>query len=248
MRNLIIVTLLMLGFAIVPVSAETEYESLSRKAARYFDNGEWANANAMYVLMMEKEPHEVSTYAHAAVVQVMMGDTVRALDLLPRSMSYEVPVDSFFTDLRDTSFSIGHGELYCNYLIGVKKTYPWFSRIADNYLMRYYAFRQNGPELIKYAKTMLAGMPNNRDFLRMLAHGCLLTGDTKGAIDAWLKTVELYPDDYDTVLDLANCYDAEGNKDAALKWMLRASELRTTPYVTARISALGDTTPNTKMD
>ncbi len=238
MRKLLIIAAI-IAAAITGLSAQqTDYERLEGKAVRFFDNGEWASANAMYLLMLEQQPRRVSTYGNAVVADIMAGDTAQALAMVPRAMSYEVPLDTLLHHVRQTSFSIGRGDLYEHFLLDIKGAYPWLSRVADNYLMQYYAFRQNGPELIKYAETMLAGLPDNLGFLRMLAHGRMLDGDSTGAETAWLRAVALYPRDYDTVLDLANYFDASGDRVAALKWMERAATLRSTPYVEARIAAL----------
>lgn len=218
--------------------AQTDYERVEAKSKRFFENKEWASAIAMYILMLEQQPKAADTYAHAAVAYTMTGDTINAVELVPRSMAYAVPLDSLLENVRRVSFSIGRGDLYEDYLHEIKSTYPWLSRVADNYLMKYYAFRQNGPELIRYARVMLSGLPDSREFLRMLAHGLLLTGDTRGAIGAWLKVTDIYPDDYDTTLDLANCYAALGDKTEALSWMKRALDLRSTPYVLSQIQKL----------
>ena len=229
-------------FIIVPiVYGQNEYQRIENKAQRFFDNEEWASANAMYLLMLEEEPRQVSTYAKSAVSNIMIGDTVQALSMVTRSMKFEVPLDSLLAGIRAVSFSIGRGDLYEHYLLKIKTTYPWFSRVADNYLMQYYAFRQNGPELIEYAETMLEGLPGNRNFLRMLAYGQLISGNNSGALETWHRVMFLYPEDYDTILDLANFYDATGEKYDALKWMLRAETIHPTPYVSTRISELRKT-------
>lgn len=216
----------------------TDYQRLENKAKRFFDYREWASANAMYLLMLEQNPRDTQTYAHAVVAEMMTGDTIQALDMATRCMNYEIAPADFLSDIRNVSFSIGNGRLYEEYLLKIKKTYPWYTRIADNFLMQYYGFRQNGPELIKYADTMLQGLPDDRDFLRMLARGQLLDGNTRAALDTWEKTIRLYPDDYDTTLDLANTFDALDNRAEALKWMERAFQLRPTPYVRQRIETL----------
>lgn len=232
----ILLTFFLCTFALA--YGQSDYERLSGKAERFFANEEWTSAHAMYLLMLERQPSEVSTYSHAIVADIMAGDTVGAVEMLPRAMSYEISFDTLLTDVRTTSFSIGRGDLYENYLLEIKNTYPWLNRVADNYLMQYYAFRQNGPELVRYATTMLNGLPENVTFMRMLAHGFLLTGRTDDAKDVWLKIVSLYPDDYDTVVDLANYYDTVGDRESALDWMRRVYGLRPTPYVERRIDAL----------
>lgn len=240
MRRKILLYITVLCVAVPNLIAQSEYDRVAAKAQRFFDYQEWASASAMYLLMMEERPQVPDTYAKAIVSNIMNNDTVQALNLVPRAMNYQVPVDSILVKVRDVSFSIGRGKLYENFLLDFKNKYSWFSRVADNYLMQYYALRQNGPELIHYAEIMLKGLPDDRNFLRMLAHGQLLDGKTDAAINTWARVVALYPDDYDTVLDLANCYDALGNNAAALKWMRRADSLRVTPYVTKRIAALSE--------
>ena len=215
-----------------------DYEQLEAKAQRFFHYKEWSSANAMYVLMLEQQPSNAKTYALSAVANIMAGDTLQALETVPRSMKNEVPFDSLTAQIKAISFSIGRGDLYEHYLLDVKRTFPWLSRVADNYLMKYYAFRQNGPELVKYARMMLAGLPDNHNFLRMLAHGLMLCGDSTGAEQTWLKVISLYPDNYDTMLDLANYYDAVDNRAEALAWMQKVYAIRPTPYVAERIDFL----------
>lgn len=238
MRLKSIFIFLVAGFLVALAANDDNYSNLRSKAKRFFENEEWASANAMYLLMLEQEPGCSQTYARAIVADIMAGDTVQALEMITASMSYEVPFDSLLSEVRATSFSIGHGDLYCNFLLKIKDTYPWLNRVADNYLMQYYDFRQNGPELIKYARTMLAGLPDDLDFMRMLAHGLLLTGHTDEAVEQWHNIVSLYPENYDTVLDLANFYDATCDTSQALEWMRRANHLHPTPYVASRINAL----------
>lgn len=234
-----LLSVFIISAATATVHAESDYDRQQKKAERFFDNEEWASANAMYILMLEQDPKSTPVYARSIVANIMNGDTLRALEIVPQAMNNEVPFDSLMTDVRKVSFSIGHGDLYENYLLGIKNSFPWLSRVADNYLMQYYSFRKNGPELVRYARTMLAGLPDNRNFLRMLAQGELLSGNTGNALKTWLKVVSLNPDDYQTILDLANCYDAQGDNHEAFRWMKRAYELHPTPYVETRIDALG---------
>lgn len=218
--------------------AQSDYDRLAQKAQRFFDYKEWASASAMYHLMLEQKPTQSQTYALAVVANLMNGDTVQALDMIPRAMAFQIPVDTVLTNVRNISFSIGRGKLYEHFLLNFKAKYPWFGRIADNYLMKYYALRQNGPELIRYANIMLKGLPDDRGFLRMLAHGQMLDGMTADALNTWSRVVSLYPTDYETILDIANCYDSLGDAQKALDWMKRADNLKKTPYVTSRIATL----------
>lgn len=238
-NRILVVALSILLFAQTGVS-QNEYAKIESKAQRFFDNQEWASANAMYMLMLDQKPEKASTYARAVVAEMMVGDTVAALDMVPRSMEYKIPFDSLLNEIRNVSFSIGNGDLYEDYLLKLKVRYDWLNRVADNYLMRYYSFRQNGPQLIAYAEMMLSGLPENINFMRMLAKGQLLDGKTQSAIETWNRIMTLYPDNYDTMLDLANCYEALGDKAEALKWWRKVADVDMTPYVESRIKLLSD--------
>lgn len=222
----------------------TGYATTAAKAERFFANAEWPSACAMYILMLEERPDCSSTYSAAVVANTMAGDTAQAIALVPRAMSHGVAFDSLLSGVRDRCFSIGHGDIYEHFLMDIKGHYPWLARVSDNYLMQYYDFRQNGPMLIRYARLMLDGMPENRRFKRMLARGLMLDGRTTEAVATWTDIVEAHPDDYDTLLDLGNYYDATGDAGRAVHYLTRAEDIRPTPYVARRIA---DLTPKTNI-
>lgn len=239
MKKKIIITLLAV-FSVCVLSAQTsddsEFDRLERKAALFFSNAEWRNANAMYVLMLEQRPGDRAVYPHAIVSNIMAGDTVRALSLIPQAMNNLIPIDTVLTEVQQTSFSIGRGELYEQFLLKSRETYPWYSRVINNYLLAYYDFRSNGPELVKYAGMMLAGLPSDLRLMRLLARGQMLSGETADAVKTWHQIIDLYPENYDTILNLANYYAVSGDTNSALTWFRRADSIRSTPYVSAYIA------------
>ena len=240
MKQKVFITLLLTLFTTSVLWSESpgdsEFDRLERKASLFFSNSEWRNANAMYVLMLEQRPHDRGTYSHAIVSNIMAGDTARALGLITLAMSNRIPIDTVLTEVRQTSFSIGRGELYEHFLLKTRSAYPWYSRVVNNYLLEYYDFRSNGPELVRYSTMMLEGLPSDLRLLRLLARGQMLSGLTDNAVNTWLKIIDLYPHNYDTLLDLANFYAVSGNPDSALTWFRRADAIRSTPYVSDYIA------------
>lgn len=235
-----LLTTLLIACCLLPVCAATDdnsddYAALERKAANFFDRKEWPNANAMYILMMDSRPDDPAPYYSSAVVNIMMGDTARAIQLIPAAMINSIPIDSIFNGVERTGFSIGRGDLFEQFLLKARESFPWYSRIIDRRLMAYYSFRDNGPEIVRYARIMLEGLPGDLRFMRMLARGQMLSGETDEAVATWRDIISRYPDDYDTLLDLANYFAAVDRPDEALPWFRRAEALRSTPYVTAYI-------------
>ena len=232
MKRLLLL-LVTLVAALSPAFAADDDANLARKAQRYLDEGEYPNASALYMLLLDRNPHEAKYYGSAIVANYMQRDTdsIAALAVFDRAMKVGIPIDTLFNDVRQASFSQGESSLYEEFLIDVRAKNPWLGRVIDVALMNYYEFRGNAPQIIRYAKIMLEGLPDDTRFLRMLAKGYMLNGDTALAVTTWLHVIELYPDNYDTLLDLGNYYRLTCQGDLATAYLTRAYALRPTPYV-----------------
>ena len=95
-----LLALLTLTAAAVPApqSATTPdssaYARTLRKALRFMDDGEWLNASAMFTIMLEQRPEEVSNYSNAIVTDAMLGDTLAVSRLLETSMTPSSPTSN----------------------------------------------------------------------------------------------------------------------------------------------------------
>ncbi len=103
--------------------------------------------------------------------------------------------------------------------------------MVDRSLLEYYDNRNDGPQMVAYADKMLQGFPENVSYLRVKARGTLLCGDGDEAADIWRHILDLAPDNYDTLLDLAAYLITCGNRDAATPYIQRAIAIRSTPYL-----------------
>lgn len=207
------------------------YRRLAEKSVRFFDNREWLNAQAMYTLMLERQPRRATVYAHAMVADVMTGDTVAAVTAIQRAMDHGVPLDSLLGDVRDISLGIGHATLYETLLLRAADAYPWLKRGLDSYLLDYYDFRNNGPMLVQYARRLLTATPYNLRYSRLLARGYMLNDKPELAADVWRNILSRHPDNYDTLLDLGNYYLQTGRRADALPLLRRAAAINSTPYL-----------------
>lgn len=205
--------------------------SLEQKAAGFFDGGEWLNANASYLMLLNDNPTDVNLYSRAIVSAAMSGDRAAALDLIARSGEHSVPTDSLWAAVRADSFKAGSPTLYVDLLNDSRAQFTWMGRKIDRLLLDYYDFRDDGPGIVRYARMMLDGMPDNLTFSRLLARGQMLSGDTQGAINTWHSILANRPDQYDTLLDLGNCLWQTGQHADARTYLQRAYDLRPTPYV-----------------
>lgn len=240
-KHIIIAVLMLLvaAGAFVARGAETgdDYKRLSEKAARYFENREWPNAKAMYTLMLDARPRVTGTYAHAIVADYMQADTVAAMGMLASAMDHAVPFDSLLADVQRVSMAAGSGTLYEDMLLRSRQQYPWMARTIDGSLLRYYNFRDNGPMIIRYAKVMLAGMPENTEFETLLARGYMLDGQPDQAAAVWQGLIARDPDNRNAFLNLANYFESIGRPAEARPFFERAQQLHPTPYVAARLAA-----------
>lgn len=237
-----IISIIFLSIYVICTAATGDYASLKTRADRFFENNEWASASAYYTFMLEQRPDIADTYGRAIVSCMMSGDTIRPTRLLIDAMSHKVPLDSILSNVRLYSFAKDKPDFYPHFLESTARTEPWLSRPIDASLLEYYDQRNDGPMIIRYARIMLAGMPDSIRFLSSLARGYMLTGDYSGATETWLRILHTDPDNYDTLLQLAAFYKADGDISAAMPLYERAYSIRPTPYVASILEKSSDTT------
>ncbi len=211
------------------------YEATAEKASRFFRYGEWANAAAMYELMMEERPKVCDNYSHAIVVAGMRSLPDYEMAVTERAQANLVPMDSLLQGVRSVSFSLGQTSQYEGYLLLLKERQPWLGRSIDKQLLRYYLFRRNGEGIVTYSRIMLSGAPDNADFMLALAQGQLLQGNYEGAVDTYRQLLAMHPYNYEALLYLGNYFKNNGRMEEALGYLRRAMSLKPTPYVAGMI-------------
>lgn len=231
--------------ALSGLSAQVPYSRLETKANRFFDQKEWAQAAATYYQMIERRPEVAATYGKAIVVNAVRGDTVAEMDLMVKALNAKIPFDSVLSCVRTTSFSLGKSNLYGDFLLRVKDAYPWMRRPMDNYLLRYYVYRNDGEKMMEYSRMMLQGAPHNIGFLKSFANGAMLCGEYAEGVAAYRQILAISPDDYDSLLALGNYYYLENREspssadaEEAIKCLTRANALHPTPYVESMLREL----------
>lgn len=219
-------------------AAQISFQSAAVKAQRYFDNREWANASALYTMMLHEQPNTCGLYGKAIVVTSILNDTIRSQDLLRQALSYNVPLDSVMSDVRKYSFVAKEPRLYEKFLLRSARENEWMRRAINTQLLKYYTFRSDGTEMERYALMMLKGSPDNISFLLTLAQAYMIQGQTAAAVDTWQKIAAANPDNYDVLINLANYYSLSDRPSEALPLYVRAYDLYPTPYVQAAITRL----------
>ena len=183
MRRIIIMTLLSLLLGAAPAAAA---DAVEQKAARHYRAGEWANAAAMYGLLIDRHPQRTDCYARA-ITSAAMRDSLRPaavteqMMLLHRALRAGVPVDSLIISVGRESIALGHAGIYERFLKAAAESEPWMSRIVDAALLRYYTARRDPQAIERYARAMLAGQPGAPAWLFALADGQLGPGDIDAA-------------------------------------------------------------------
>lgn len=220
----------------------TDYSKIESRATRFFNQQEWASASAMYDLMIDRQPSVCENYGYAIVSAGMRNDTLAQISLMERSMNGHVPFDSLFQSVKKVSFSIGQSSLYENFLLRVKSHYQWLARGIDNYLLEYYVFRNNAPQIIKYSNSMLDGASDNIKFLTYLANGLMQEEQATDAVEVYKKILSINPNDYNALLQLANYFHLTATTDtsrkSALNYFEQAQKIKSTPYIEKAISQL----------
>lgn len=213
------------------------YSVLEDKAQRFFDNKDWASAEAMYQLMIEERPDDASLYAAGIVTAGMRNNEAMQMRFMNDALKAHVNQDSLFASVEKISFSVGNSTLYEHFLLSAADNIPWLRRAIDARLLNYYAFRRNAPMMIEYSRRMLSGMPDNISFMLTLAQGQLLENDVENAVVTYQHIVEKSPKCYEALLYLGMYYmDRYKSGDTnsatyAAEYLRAANELRPAPYV-----------------
>lgn len=208
------------------------YPQLEVKADRAFGYGEWASAAAMFDLMLEQKPDVPDTYGRAIVANGMRGATSEQMRLLSQALDNHVPFDSVFSNVEMWSSYLGRPRVYEKFLVDTREAYPWMRRAINATLLKYYTFRDNGPEMVEYSLAMLEGAPDNTVFLRSLARGYMLTARIPQGLATYKRILAVEPDNYDVLLALGNWYamNPDGVENGRV-YLERAYSLHPTPYV-----------------
>lgn len=244
MRNVLLCILVGVMSCGANAAGTRDYAATAAKAQRFFKYQEWANAAAMYEIMLEDSAKVVNTYAHAIAVAGMRNMPDYEMSLLERAQKQLIPMDSVLHGVQRVTFAMGHTSLYENFLLLVKERQPWLTRSIEKQLLRYYMFRRNAPEIIRYSKIMLSGAPENAEYLGNLATGYMYDGDETNGIATYKRLLEYHPDNYKTLLVLGNYYDMKGDTVQALRYLRHADSIQPTPYVTRLINRLDPRKPD----
>lgn len=237
-RLLLFVSTLLLT-AVSITAAKPSYESYAAKAERFFANSEWASAAAMYQVMIDMRPDIKSNYSRAIVAEGMRDGRDAQMAFFNGALQQGIPFDSLLTQVRRVSFQCGATDLYEHFLYNVRDTHQWMGRVVDGYLLDYYSFRCNGPQIVAYSRKMLEGLPDDPRYLLMLARGYLLQGNMTQAGEVYRQVLDINPDNFDALLYLGNYYlDTDPASPQGVDFLRRAYAVRPTPYVEKRLAAL----------
>lgn len=226
MRTAIIIAIL--ATAIAAFGADN---SLGAKAARAFDNEEWAGAAALYMLLADKTPEAALPYARLMIAQEMRADTAGSIATMERALANAVPLDSVLTPAREAAFALMRPDMYEALLLRLQRSLPYLHRVLDIRLLRFYNMRRNTEGMTAYSRKMLAGNPADTEALATLADAAVMNGDMDAAKAYWTKILEYKPDHYLALASLTNTL-ADTDPAAAADYARRALAIR--PNTTLR--------------
>lgn len=204
-RNLFLC--LALYFAAIAVSAaETPDSTLIVKANRAYTYREWPNVTALYMVIADRSPEQALPYSRIVLSQYMRGDTATTASVLEKALASNVPLDSVLRPLCDDAFTIGHPEIYEQFLLRMQRSLPWLHRVADIRLLDYYTRRRMPAEMVEYGTRMLALHPGDTSALDTLAQAYVLQNNLNAAAECWRRILEINPKHYTALAALANYY------------------------------------------
>ena len=207
-----VIGVLLLCATLFAAWGEQPYRTVLRKADDFFVNAEWRDALAMYDTLLERRPGRVKTYVDAVVASAMLNDSAAIMQYVVRSEMQGLSLDSLFTGIDVLSLSIGQTGVYEQVLLLVKSEQPWFTRVANNYLLGYYEFRRDAVHTLAIADELLAVMPRQVNYLKSKANALLLAGDSEAAVEVQKSILQIDSLDFDANLFLGSYYAVKGQE------------------------------------
>lgn len=207
-----VIGVLLLCATLFAAWGEQPYRTVLRKSDDYFVNAEWRDALAMYDTLLERRPGRVKTYVDAVVASAMLNDSAAIMQYVVRSEMQGLSLDSLFTGIDVLSRSIGQTGVYEQVLLLVKSEQPWFTRVANNYLLGYYEFRRDAVHTLAIADELLAVMPRQVNYLKSKANALLLAGDSEAAVEVQKSILQIDSLDFDANLFLGSYYAVKGQE------------------------------------
>lgn len=189
---------------------EMPYRTALRKAQDHFVNEEWSDALVMYDTLLNRRPGRVKTYVDAVVASAMLNDSASVMRYMVRSEMQGLSLDSLFSGIDLLSRSIGQSGIYERVLLLVKNEQPWFTRVANNYLLGYYEFRRDATHTLAIADELLAVAPKHLGYLKSKAGALLLAGDNESAAGVYESVLQIDSLDFDAHLFLGSYYAVKG--------------------------------------
>ncbi|HIY49024.1 MAG TPA: hypothetical protein H9834_04285 [Candidatus Barnesiella excrementavium] len=197
---------------LLPALGVMPYRTVLRKADDHFVNAEWRDALALYDTLLERRPGRMKTYVDAVVASAMLGDSTAIMRYVVGSEMQGLSLDSLFSGIDVLSRSIGQTGVYEQVLLLVKSEQPWFTRVANNYLLGYYEFRRDAEHTLAIADELLAVMPRQMSYLKSKANALLLAGRNDSAAVVQQSILQIDSLDFDANLFLGSYYAVKGQE------------------------------------
>lgn len=197
---------------LLPALGVMPYRTVLRKADDHFVNAEWRDALALYDTLLERRPGRMKTYVDAVVASAMLGDSTAIMRYVVGSEMQGLSLDSLFSGIDVLSRSIGQTGVYEQVLLLVKSEQPWFTRVANNYLLGYYEFRRDAEHTLAIADELLAVMPRQMSYLKSKANALLLAGQNDSAAVVQQSILQIDSLDFDANLFLGSYYAVKGQE------------------------------------
>ena len=215
----------------LPALGVMPYRTVLRKADDHFVNAEWRDALALYDTLLERRPGRMKTYVDAVVASAMLGDSTAIMRYVVGSEMQGLSLDSLFSGIDVLSRSIGQTGVYEQVLLLVKSEQPWFTRVANNYLLGYYEFRRDAEHTLAIADELLAVMPRQMSYLKSKANALLLAGQNDSAAVVQQSILQIDSLDFDANLFLGSYYAVKGQErlDSIDEWYLETLAQSTRP-------------------
>lgn len=185
---------------------------LLRKAETHFANEEWREAAAMFDVLINESPAVLKLYPYAVAANDLGGDRKGVMAAVELSEKSGIPLDSLFVKTHLLCTALGYNGIYERLLLEIKAEQPWFKRIVNRYLLKFYMERKMNDEAAEIVDEALLSSPDNTDLLKAKAMILADSGNLQGAAECMERVLSFDPTAVEARLFLGNFYFIKGSE------------------------------------
>lgn len=192
--------------------AQSENESLVRKAEEAFRAQRWKSAATLYNLLLQDSVGYTPVYSKALMANMLSADSVslQRADAIFKDNQFQM--NRLLRDFSDLCIREHQFDLFEETLLHMTLVMPQQADTLFYGMIQYRLFLRQPEKVIRLTNMRLEKEPRNKMWLSLQGYAYQMKGDSSGALLVYNRVLKLDPYNLDANLFIGNYYYLNGKK------------------------------------